>query len=269
MGFESDNEADAEFGNIFQEPDDFLPPPKPATFEEYTMRSGKTLKLRLVGSHPMWGFLLWNAGKASADYLEAKAAEWVEGKDILELGAGAGLPSLVCAIRGARTVVVTDYPDSALVENMQINADACKELITPVPGHPSSLHVEGFKWGDDPNIVLKHLPSTASGGFDMLILADVIYNHRQHGDLITSMQQTLKKTREAVAFVVFSLYQPWLREKIEAFFPLAEESGFVVTKVFERMMESVLFTDDPGDEEIRRTVFGYELRWKEEELDKM
>ncbi|KAK2784657.1 nicotinamide n-methyltransferase [Onygenales sp. PD_10] len=269
MGFESDNEADAEFGNIFQEPDDFLPPPKPATFEEYTMRSGKTLKLRLVGSHPMWGFLLWNAGKASADYLEAKAAEWVEGKDILELGAGAGLPSLVCAIRGARTVVVTDYPDSALVENMQINADACKELITPVPGHPSSLHVEGFKWGDDPNIVLKHLPSTASGGFDMLILADVIYNHRQHGDLITSMQQTLKKSREAVAFVVFSLYQPWLREKIEAFFPLAEESGFVVTKVFERMMESVLFTDDPGDEEIRRTVFGYELRWKEEELDKM
>lgn len=62
---------------------------------------------------------------------------------MLELGAGAGLPSLVCAARGARTVsgylrgyveghvltkgqvVVTDYPDAALIENLRFNIASC------------------------------------------------------------------------------------------------------------------------------------------------
>ncbi|PGH08338.1 hypothetical protein AJ79_06025 [Helicocarpus griseus UAMH5409] len=280
MDSDSENEADTEFGGLFQDPDGFLPPPKAATFEEYTMRSGQTIRLRLVGSHPLWGFLLWNAGKTSSDYLESRARDWVQGKDILELGAGAGLPSLVCAILGARTAVVTDYPDFQLVENMRINAEACEALI-PLgtgkgedgkKGTSSPLRVEGFKWGADPETVLRHVPGDNNGvaglrGFDLLILADVIYNHPQHGDLITSVKQTLKRTRDAVAFVVFTPYQPWLMEKIVAFFPRAEESGFVVTKVFERLTEKVMFEDDPGDEKLRRTVFGYELRWKEEDLE--
>ncbi|KAL2364714.1 hypothetical protein RJZ56_002378 [Blastomyces dermatitidis] len=294
MDSNSENESDIEFGDIFQDPEGFLPPPKEATFEEYTMRSGQTIKLRLVGSSPplkialkstsanrfaIEGFLLWNAGKTSADYLEDKAREWVEGRDILELGAGAGLPSLVCAILGARTAVVTDYPDFDLVENMRINAQACESLLSLGGTDGSSpksspLRVEGFKWGTDPETVLRHLPDDAGlgvdgrRGFDLLILADVIYNHPQHVQLITSVKQTLKRTRDAVAFVVFTPYQPWLFEKIVAFFPRAEESGFVVTKVFERMMERLMFEEDPGDETLRRTVFGYELRWKEEELDK-
>ncbi|KKZ61179.1 hypothetical protein EMCG_04228 [[Emmonsia] crescens] len=307
MDSKSDNEADTEFGSLFQDPEGFLPPAKEATFEEYTMRSGQTLKLRLVGKSgfpthphtnyfhprnlftiypanrfPIEGFLLWNAGKTSAEYLEGRAREWVEGKDILELGAGAGLPSLVCAILGARRAVVTDYPDFDLVENMRINAQACESLLSlgradgsqNLSSSPSPLRVEGFKWGADPETVLRHLPEDAGvgadgrRGFDLLILADVIYNHPQHGELIASVKQTLKKTRDAVAFVVFTPYQPWLFEKIVAFFPRAEESGFVVTKVFERMTEKVMFEEDPGDEKLRRTVFGYELRWKEEELDK-
>lgn len=40
---------------------------------------------------------------------------------MLELGAGAGLPSLVAAILGARRVVVTDYPDADLIANLNHN----------------------------------------------------------------------------------------------------------------------------------------------------
>lgn len=40
---------------------------------------------------------------------------------MLELGAGAGLPSLVAAILGARKVVVTDYPDADLIANLNHN----------------------------------------------------------------------------------------------------------------------------------------------------
>ena len=50
------------------------------------------------------GHLLWNAGRVVSEYLEDDAARLIEGKDVLELGAGAGLPSLICAGRGARTV---------------------------------------------------------------------------------------------------------------------------------------------------------------------
>ena len=47
---------------------------------------------------------------------------------MLELGAGAGLPSLVCAINGAKQVVVTDYPDADLIENLRYNIEHCDQL---------------------------------------------------------------------------------------------------------------------------------------------
>lgn len=50
---------------------------------------------------------------------------------MLELGAGAGLPSLVCALNGATQVVVTDYPDAELIENLRYNIDHCDLLPTP------------------------------------------------------------------------------------------------------------------------------------------
>ncbi|PGH23082.1 hypothetical protein AJ80_02856 [Polytolypa hystricis UAMH7299] len=263
MASDTEGEANLEFSGIFQEPEGFLPPPKPATFTEHRMLSGTTLPVRHVGDHPLYGNLLWNAGKTVAHYLEEHAAEWVEGKDILELGAAAGVPSMVSSIKGARTVVVTDYPDPDLVENMRINGTACEPLING----SSPLKVEGYKWGDSPEIVLGHLPSP-SAGFDVLILADVIYNHPQHHNLIASVQKTLKRSPDAVAFVVFTPYQPWLFDKIVAFFPLAESSGFVVTKIFENTTDRPLFENDPGDETLRKTVFGYELKWKLEELNK-
>jgi nicotinamide N-methyltransferase len=52
----------------------------------------------------------------------------VEGKTVLELGAGGGLPSLVCALNGAAQVVVTDYPDADLIENLRYNIAHCEFL---------------------------------------------------------------------------------------------------------------------------------------------
>jgi nicotinamide N-methyltransferase len=47
-----------------------------------------------------------------------------------------------------------------------------------------------------------------------------------------------------------------------AFFKLVKQRGFVVEKVLEEKMEKVMFEGDPGDEELRRTVFGYVVRWR-------
>lgn len=160
---------------------------------------------------------------------------------MLEIGAAAGVPSIVSAIGGARTAVMTDYPDPDLVDNMRHNAAAAGELIPP----GGRLHVEGYKWGSDVGELLGHLPS-GSEAFDVLIMADVVYSHREHGNLIKTMHQTLKRSAESVALVIFTPYQPWLLPKTEQFFPLAEENGFEVTKIFEKVMDEVLFEDDPG-----------------------
>ena len=39
------------------------------------------------------------------------------------MGAGAGLPSLIASLRGAKRVIVTDYPDEDLISNIQYNID--------------------------------------------------------------------------------------------------------------------------------------------------
>lgn len=63
------------------------------------------------------------------DYLYDHARDLVHGRAVLELGAGAGLPSIAAAIWGAKQVVVTDYPDEDLVENLQMNIDAAKDVL--------------------------------------------------------------------------------------------------------------------------------------------
>ena len=136
---------------------------------------------------------------------------------------------------------MTDYPDPELVDNMRQNAADAQNLIP----NPGCLHVEGYKWGSPVELLLGHLPPGAEG-FDVLIMADVVYSHREHGNLIKTMQLTLKKSPDSVALVIFTPYQPWLLPKTEQFFPLAEENGFRVTKIFEKVMDQVLFEDDPG-----------------------
>ena len=60
-----------------------------------------------------------------ADYLTSStdATRLVHGRTVLELGAGAGLPSIVAAKLGARMVVVSDYADVELVENLRYNIE--------------------------------------------------------------------------------------------------------------------------------------------------
>ena len=60
------------------------------------------------------------------------------------------------------------------------------------------------------------------------------------------MRETLKRSKDSVALVIFTPYEPWLLPKTEKFFPLAEENGFRVTKIFEKLMDAVLFENDPG-----------------------
>ena len=41
-------------GDLFQEPDGFYEPEKEPSYAEHRMLSGQTVRVRLVGSHPLY-----------------------------------------------------------------------------------------------------------------------------------------------------------------------------------------------------------------------
>ena len=89
--------------------------------------SWNILEIELVGSHPLWGHYLfvvqislaiqfaayllphlkasWNAAKAFAAYLDANPQLYAN-RNVLELGAGGGLPGIVTALNGAKKVIL-------------------------------------------------------------------------------------------------------------------------------------------------------------------
>ncbi|KAF2154189.1 hypothetical protein K461DRAFT_223843 [Myriangium duriaei CBS 260.36] len=253
----SDSEdGDAVAADMFNEPDDFYEKPKPATSQTHQFLDGRELPLRLVGQSPLWGHYLWNAGKTVSAYMEKNADSLVRGKTVLELGAAAGLPSLTAALNGATTVVVTDYQDSDLIENLSINVRACKELQPD-----ADIHAYGLTWGADTSRVMSHVSGRDPPGFDLLILADLLFNHFAHEDLARTVTETMRRSKDARALVFFTPYRPWLLEKDLAFFEVAKERGLHVTKIMETVMDKVMFENDRGDELLRRTVFCYEMTW--------
>jgi len=199
----------------------------------------------------------------------------------------------VCALRGnASTVVVTDYPDPALVENLRLNVEEAQKMMAQ---HKPKCDIvaQGYLWGADTGPLLEHLDHTGavssprSGGnkFDLLILGDLLFNHSEHRKLLLSIRRTLARSAGARAVVFFTPYRPWLLEKDLAFFELVQrvgsrkvnvlasnlelseqqqaeetkmaEDGFgplKVDKVLEHLMDDVMFKEDRGDEKLRRTV---------------
>jgi nicotinamide N-methyltransferase len=103
----------------------------PFAFDSHTLPSGEIVTLRLVREDPLWGHMLWNAGRVMADYLTEHAGQFVKDRYVLEFGAGAGLPSFVAAMKGAKRVVVTDYPYGDAVGNLAWNIEHCGLLPEP------------------------------------------------------------------------------------------------------------------------------------------
>jgi len=241
--------------DLFNEPKDFYAPEKPATSTSYITKQNVHIPLRLVGHNPLWGHLLWNAGQVIAKYIEDNALEVAAHRTVLELGAGAGLPSLICALHGAKKVVVTDYPDTDLVENLQYNINHSLDQR-----YQPAIVAKGYLWGNDVQPLKAELTDPEKG-FDLLILADILFNHSEHEKLISTVSKTLAAGQAARALVFFTPYRPWLLERDLRFFELAKQAGFMVNKLFEHVMDKVMFPEDAGDETLRRTVFAYELKW--------
>ncbi|KAK3186258.1 Protein N-terminal and lysine N-methyltransferase efm7 [Lecanicillium sp. MT-2017a] len=265
-----DYNEDFSTGGLMDEPEDYYPPTPPPTKQMYTMKSGKEVTLHLVGSSPTEAHHLWNGAKIVSDYFEDDPSR-VKGKTVLELGAAAGLPSLVAGILGAKKVVMTDFPDPDLIINMQKNIDECDATVEPQGQIASAVETTGFIWGGDPVPLLERLQPDSKATsdesaprFDVLILADLLFRHNEHGDLVKTIRETMRRSRDSAAYVFFTSYRPWKRDLDMRFFDVAREAGFEVVHVEERKLDKPLFENDPGDLDVQKTVNGFEVRWPAE-----
>ena len=179
-----------------------------------------------------------------ANYLDSHKS-MVQGKRVIELGAAAALPSLICAINGASWVAMTDYPDPELIQNIQknVNLNLSKDVA-------ARTIVQGFQWGQD----VSHL--TANGSFDLILMADLIFNHTEHGSLLSSSKKLLSPG--GCIFTTFSHHVVKWADRDMKFFDKAVELGFQVEKLGEETW-GCMFPDDEGDEKVRSTVHLYKL----------
>ncbi|CAJ0751478.1 14474_t:CDS:2, partial [Entrophospora sp. SA101] len=228
----------------------------------------KSLTIRTIGSHPLWGHYLWNASKVLSNYLDSNSKNLVKDKFVLEFGAGGGLASLICAINEAKKkVVITDYPDDELIENIKYNAIA-NLGVKKTQGDkksvelPDNVIISGYIWGRDTNPLLNYINSTNSINnkrkYDLILLSDLLANHSEHKSLLKSCKECLEPSNGQI-LVFFTHHRPHFIKQDLNFFKIAtEEENFKVEKIFQEKMNP-MFKNDYGDEEVRSIVYGYRL----------
>ncbi|CEL60211.1 Putative nicotinamide N-methyltransferase OS=Cryptococcus neoformans var, neoformans serotype D (strain B-3501A) GN=NNT1 PE=3 SV=1 [Rhizoctonia solani AG-1 IB] len=299
------NEDDLGLDNVFEEPPrPPTPPPTSTTYRRQPTRLSSecgdhewsAVDVQLVGHHVLWAQHLWNAAIVLADFLDLNSSELCRNKAILELGAGGGLPSLVAALCGAHQVVITDYPDAPLLDNITRNV----EHNIPSGIRPN-VKIQGYVWGTNPEKLFQSFDRAIPAGdssidarvtekkneFDVIILSDLIFNHSQHSALLDTCEAALRPARlgdvaqdemksadpekftgerERVigintpcVLVFFSHHRPQYITRDLDFFARAKERGWFCEQVVQTKMKA-MFPDDPGDEEVRSTIHGWILR---------
>ncbi|XP_061743117.1 methyltransferase like 21e isoform X2 [Nerophis ophidion] len=124
------------------------------------------LEIRIKESTDLYGAVLWPSAMVLCHFLETNCDTYnLMDKNLIELGAGTGLVSIVSSLLGAK-VTSTDLPD--VLGNLQCNISRntkgrCK--YTPL--------VTELVWGPDVEQRFPH----STHCFDYILAADVVYAH--------------------------------------------------------------------------------------------
>ena len=123
---------------------------------------------------------LWPGSLVLSDYL-CDNPQLVINKICIELGAAFALPSMVALTLGAEHVVVTDYPATNLIDN--INTIFAENDLTKYIAIP-------YIWGGDAEALLNFSPSDR---FDVILIAEPLWKdtYIQHDNLLRSMSYLL------------------------------------------------------------------------------
>ncbi|KAF8159487.1 hypothetical protein B0H34DRAFT_655096 [Crassisporium funariophilum] len=209
----------------------------------------------------IWVSSLYLADHIDDLHLEEHVNTRCPGEDpvsVLELGASAGLPSILIAkCFPATLVTATDYPDEELIKTLSANVERndVAQLCRVIP----------YAWGTDPSIVLR-----GTLGFDVVIAADTLWNPELHCIFINALKATLRKSSTSRVHLVVGLHTG--RYTIQSFLDLAQKSGFVLQEIKEKEAAGSItrsweiIRDDEGEKERRGWVIWMVFAWSRESL---
>lgn len=189
---------------------------------------------------PGHGNSLWNACICIAEHLSsASKRSQLLGDDIsslvpwpprssLEFGAGAALPSMILLREGTDNVIITDRKVNDMTfEALDLSAEKNGEQWN-VSDISQRVEVCDHTWGEAIDELVK---KSNSGGIDVLVASDCIYNPTYHNTLLQSASGTICSER-GIFIVGFSYHSNCSKEQVDAFFAKAEEFGFCVVSEF-------------------------------------
>lgn len=196
---------------------------------------------------------IWASSRFIADNIQLM--NLAENTRVLELGAGAGLPSIVVAqIHPSAHVVISDYPDPELIATLTENV---------FKNNPwGNARVVAYAWGTEPCQLL-----TSEGKkFDLVIAADTLWNPDLHVLFIDTLTRTLEHVDTARIHLVAGLHTG--RYTIQSFLNQVVAAGFSIESATE--MESIGESKrewdlsraaDEDEQERRRWVLWIVLKW--------
>ncbi|XP_060891953.1 protein-lysine methyltransferase METTL21C-like, partial [Labrus mixtus] len=124
-----------------------------------------------------FGAVMWPAALALCSFLDnQRELVNLQGKDVLELGAGTGLVTIVASLLGA-SVTASDLPD--VLGNLQAN------VIRNTRGRCRHMpQVDVLSWGYD----LDRTHPSSVYRYDYVLAADVVYHHDFLDELLVTMK---------------------------------------------------------------------------------
>jgi nicotinamide N-methyltransferase len=160
---------------------------------------------------------IWVSSLYIADHISELGLPTSTPLRLIELGAGAGLPSILIAKSYPHAqVIASDFPDPLLIHTLRENVarnDAS-----------ANCSVVPHAWGTDPSALLP----TA----DVVLAADTLWNSELHAALLRTTCAVLARTPDARAHFVASMHTG--RYTLESFLRAAGEAGLELVEVTER-----------------------------------
>ena len=191
------------------------------------------LKLR-VPEPEEWDLMahfVWESSIKMADLIVTGIIP-VKNKNVLEVGSGAGLPSIVSIKCGASYVIATDYPEQTVIDELKINMTANTNTNTSTENNnkdggdssssnssngssSSNAQVMGHSWGtNDCGDISSLYPNNQ---IDIILAADCLWLKEQHTNLFSTMRSCMN-TINSIAYFTYQHHN----EHAPSFFSLIE-----------------------------------------------
>ena len=133
---------------------------------------------------PYFG-VIWPSARALAGHIAALPENRLRGKQVLELGCGLAIPSLVAASRGAYAVATDFHPEVPrfLARNVQLNAvQGLTYIESDWMRTPSSLGSESLESDS-----LESDPLARDAPYDWIIASDILYERTYPGPVARAL----------------------------------------------------------------------------------